>query len=50
MNCSAWTRDDWENDLADSREFFAKFGSRLPEELREEHQRLVNRFEKSIPA
>ncbi len=42
--------DDWEIDLADSREFFAKFGSRLPEEMREEHQRLVNRFEKSIPA
>jgi phosphoenolpyruvate carboxykinase (GTP) len=42
--------DDWELDLADSREFFAKFGSRLPEELRQEHQRLVNRFEKSIPA
>ncbi len=41
--------DDWEVDLADSREFFAKFGSRLPEELREEHRRLVNRFEKSIP-
>jgi phosphoenolpyruvate carboxykinase (GTP) len=32
-------RGDWEADLADSREFFAKFGDRLPQELREEHQR-----------
>ncbi|HYW66177.1 MAG TPA: phosphoenolpyruvate carboxykinase domain-containing protein, partial [Candidatus Dormibacteraeota bacterium] len=42
--------DDWEYDLADSREFFAKFGSRLPAELREEHQKLARRLEKSIPA
>jgi GTP-dependent phosphoenolpyruvate carboxykinase len=42
--------DDWEIDLADSREFFAKFGPRLPAELREEHQKLARRLEKSIPA
>ena len=41
--------DDWEIDLADSREFFAKFGTRLPAELREEHQKLARRLEKSIP-
>jgi phosphoenolpyruvate carboxykinase (GTP) len=36
--------DDWEQDLADSREFFAKFGDRLPQELREEHQRAAARI------
>ena len=42
--------DDWEIDLADSREFFAKFGPRLPAELHEEHQKLARRLERSIPA
>ena len=42
--------DNWENDLADSREFFAKFGERLPAELRKEHQGVVSRFQKSVPA
>ena len=38
-------RGDWETDLADSREFFNKFGDRLPQELREEHQRAAARIE-----
>lgn len=42
--------DDWEIDLADTREFFAKFGSRLPAALRDEYQKLVRRFEKAMPA
>jgi phosphoenolpyruvate carboxykinase (GTP) len=42
--------DDWEVDLADSREFLDKFGARLPAELREEYNRVVRRFEKSMPA
>ena len=42
--------DDWEIDLADSREFFAKFGGRLPAPLREEYQGVVRRFEKAMPA
>jgi len=37
--------DDWEIDLADSREFFAKFGDRFPEELREQHRRAAARIE-----
>jgi phosphoenolpyruvate carboxykinase (GTP) len=41
--------DDWEVDLADSREFFAKFGKRLPKELIEEQERLVGRLEKALP-
>jgi phosphoenolpyruvate carboxykinase (GTP) len=40
-------RGDWETDLADSREFFNKFGDRLPQELREEHQRATARIEAS---
>ena len=36
--------DDWEVDLADSREFFAKFGDRLPVEIHEEQDRLVRRL------
>jgi phosphoenolpyruvate carboxykinase (GTP) len=42
--------DNWENDLADSREFLAKFGERLPAELRKEHEAVVSRFQKSVPA
>jgi phosphoenolpyruvate carboxykinase (GTP) len=36
--------EDWEEDLADSRQFFGKFGSRLPHELLEEHQKLSRRL------
>ncbi|HET7105308.1 MAG TPA: phosphoenolpyruvate carboxykinase (GTP) [Candidatus Acidoferrum sp.] len=42
--------DNWENDLADSREFFTKFGERLPAELRKEHAGVIGRFGKSVPA
>ncbi len=41
--------DDWEVDLADCREFFAKFGKRLPAELNDEQDRLVGRLEKALP-
>ena len=33
-----------EDDLADSKQFFDKFGSRLPRELREEHEKLSGRL------
>ena len=42
--------DNWEIDLADTREFLAKFGGRLPAPMREEYQSVVRRFEKSMPA
>jgi phosphoenolpyruvate carboxykinase (GTP) len=42
--------ENWESDLADSREFFEKFGERLPAELRKEHAGVVGRFGKSVPA
>ncbi len=42
--------EDWEVDLADSREFFGKFGKRLPNELIEEQDGLVGRLEKALPS
>jgi phosphoenolpyruvate carboxykinase (GTP) len=36
--------EDWEDDLADSRQFFDKFGKRLPGELLEEHEKLSRRL------
>jgi phosphoenolpyruvate carboxykinase (GTP) len=37
--------EDWEDDLSDSRQFFQKFGDRLPRELREEHEKLSRRLD-----
>jgi phosphoenolpyruvate carboxykinase (GTP) len=45
--------DDWQSELEDSRQFLNKFGSRLPRELREEHENLSRRFNRkphSVPA
>jgi len=36
--------EDWEDDLADSRQFFGKFGNRLPRELLAEHEKLSRRL------
>jgi phosphoenolpyruvate carboxykinase (GTP) len=36
--------EDWEDDLADTKQFFDKFGHRLPHELREEHEKLSRRL------
>ena len=36
--------EDWEQELADTKEFFAKFGDRLPGELRDEHNGLGGRL------
>jgi phosphoenolpyruvate carboxykinase (GTP) len=52
MNLSAQTVDrllevdpeDWEQELVDSKEFLDKFGSRLPREIREEHDKLSGRL------
>jgi len=35
---------DWEPELADTKQFFEKFGERLPKELLEEHAKLARRF------
>ena len=37
--------EDWEQELVDSKEFFQKFGERLPREIREEHEKLSERLE-----
>jgi phosphoenolpyruvate carboxykinase (GTP) len=42
--------DDWEYDLADTREFFGKFGDRLPLPLRDEYHGVLRRFETAMPA
>jgi phosphoenolpyruvate carboxykinase (GTP) len=36
--------EDWEQELVDSKEFLQKFGSRLPREIREEHEKLSGRL------
>jgi phosphoenolpyruvate carboxykinase (GTP) len=37
--------EDWEQELVDSKEFFQKFGDRLPREIRDEHEKLSGRLE-----
>jgi phosphoenolpyruvate carboxykinase (GTP) len=37
--------EDWEQELVDSKEFFQKFGERLPREIRDEHEKLSGRLE-----
>jgi phosphoenolpyruvate carboxykinase (GTP) len=36
--------EDWEQELADTKEFFGKFGERLPREVRVEHENLSRRL------
>jgi phosphoenolpyruvate carboxykinase (GTP) len=36
--------EDWEQELVDTKEFFHKFGDRLPGELRVEHEKLTRRL------
>jgi phosphoenolpyruvate carboxykinase (GTP) len=42
--------EDWESELEDTKQFFGKFGDRLPRELREEHEKLSSRFRRGITA
>jgi phosphoenolpyruvate carboxykinase (GTP) len=42
--------EDWETELADTKEFFAKFGNRLPRAIREEHDKLSRRFHRTVSA
>jgi phosphoenolpyruvate carboxykinase (GTP) len=41
---------DWELEMGDSKQFFGKFGERLPREIREEHEKLGRRFQRAVPA
>jgi phosphoenolpyruvate carboxykinase (GTP) len=42
--------DDWQSELEDTRQFFDKFGTRLPREMREEHERLARRLQRTVTA
>jgi phosphoenolpyruvate carboxykinase (GTP) len=42
--------DDWQWDLQDSRQFFDKFGNRLPPPIRDEHSKLSRRLEHALSA
>ena len=38
--------EDWEDDLSDSKQFFQKFGDRLPPKIRQEHEKLTRRLDR----
>jgi len=42
--------DDWQPEVADTKEFFEKFGDRLPREVMDEHRRLSQRFQRTVSA
>jgi phosphoenolpyruvate carboxykinase (GTP) len=42
--------EDWENEMDDSKQFFGKFGERLPRQIREEHEKLARRFQGVVTA
>jgi phosphoenolpyruvate carboxykinase (GTP) len=42
--------DDWQAELDDTRQFFDKFGARLPREIREEHEKLARRLQRVATA
>jgi GTP-dependent phosphoenolpyruvate carboxykinase len=41
---------DWAPEMEDSKQFFDKFGERLPREIREEHEKLARRFQRVVTA
>ena len=41
---------DWEPEMEDSKQFLAKFGGRLPREIREEQEKLAHRFHRTVTA
>jgi phosphoenolpyruvate carboxykinase (GTP) len=42
--------EDWETEMEDSKQFLAKFGERLPRQIREEHDKLARRFQRVVSA
>jgi len=42
--------EDWEAEMEDTGQFFDKFGNRLPAVLREEHQKLARRLQRTVTA
>ena len=41
---------DWEKEIADTREFFGKFGARLSRQISEEHEKLARRLHRVVTA
>jgi len=42
--------EDWELEMEDTKQFFGKFGERLPRQVREEHEKLARRFHRVVSA
>ncbi|HXM96404.1 MAG TPA: phosphoenolpyruvate carboxykinase (GTP) [Candidatus Dormibacteraeota bacterium] len=42
--------EDWEPELEETKQFFDKFGDRLPREIRDEHQKLTRRLQRVVSA
>ncbi len=42
--------EDWAPEMEDSKQFFGKFGERLPRQIREEHEKLARRFQRVVTA
>src|SRR4029077_14330137 len=42
--------EDWELEMEDTKQFFSKFGERLPREIREENEKLARRFHRVVSA
>jgi phosphoenolpyruvate carboxykinase (GTP) len=42
--------EDWEAEMEDSKGFLGKFGERLPQQIREEHEKLARRFQRVVSA
>jgi GTP-dependent phosphoenolpyruvate carboxykinase len=41
---------DWLPEMEETKQFIDKFGARLPREIREEHEKLVHRFQRAVTA
>jgi phosphoenolpyruvate carboxykinase (GTP) len=41
---------EWESEISQTKEFFMKFGNRLPREISEEHEKLARRFQRVVTA
>jgi phosphoenolpyruvate carboxykinase (GTP) len=42
--------NDWSTEMDDTKQFLSKFGTRLPREIREEHEKLARRFQRGVTA
>src|SRR5258708_15074297 len=42
--------EDWETEMEDSKQFLGKFGECLPQEIRQEHEKLARRFGRAAGA